>query len=364
MRINTQLQKIWTQEEIIKETQKHKTVRDWRNSSPTSYRRALDLNILKEAAKGLIVTLDDNPILSNQILIDDAAKYPTKREWLKHSRSNYKLAAKRKILDQITSHMPDSISHWTRDKIIKTAKNYDLLSNWRSDVFSGARFAPFFNCVDECLINFDTGRKIRVTNQEIIERSKKYKHWSDWVEAEGGSLSILAAQRGIRHLCGPYGSSRRNMRWTEEMLIDDAQRFKTRLEWQKGSPTAYQRAHDLKILEKCCVHMKVLRKRWTDDELIAEVRKYTDRLSWRKSSRATYSLAQRRGLMHECCAHMPNIEFRTRWTVEACLTEARKYSTKEEWRKNSRRSYDAAHRFQCIKECSKHMKSVPRGKRA
>ena len=61
--------------------------------------------------------------------------------------------------------------------------------------------------------------------------------------------------------------------------------------------------------------------------------------------------------LDECCNHMHRTKSKKGyWTKEICLSEAKKFKTKKDWNKYSRKSYGAAHKHNWIDICSKHMK--------
>jgi len=49
------------------------------------------------------------------------------------------------------------------------------------------------------------------------------------------------------------------------------------------------------------------------------------------------------------------------WTKEKCLVIAKKYTSRKEWRRNDKSSWNAANRLNCYEECTEHMEIIKNG---
>jgi hypothetical protein len=145
------------------------------------------------------------------------------------------------------------------------------------------------------------------------------------------------------------------LKWTEEKLIADALKYKTRKEWESYSNSAYQVARNRGLLDTCCGHMESGRFLWTDDNLIADALKYKTRSEWQRDSRSAYTTAHKRGLLDVCCAHMNAVYIF--WTIDALKADALKYKTRIEWRRDSYGAYQSAHKRKLLDVCCTHMES-------
>ena len=106
----------------------------------------------------------------------------------------------------------------------------------------------------------------------------------------------------------------KSIKRTNEEIHQEALKYKTRGEFCKFSPQAYQVARRRGILDKVCSHMPKHigfagknnpRYKWTFEMLHNEALKYNTRGEFHKNSRTAYNTAYRRGILNKICSHMP-----------------------------------------------------------
>ena len=96
-----------------------------------------------------------------------------------------------------------------------------------------------------------------------------------------------------------------NRKWTQEALENEAQKYNTRGDFLKGSPSAYMTAKRLKVFTAITGHMYAARFTWTLTMILNEAKKYQSRTDFFKSARSAYSAAVRLDILEEACEHMP-----------------------------------------------------------
>ena len=96
------------------------------------------------------------------------------------------------------------------------------------------------------------------------------------------------------------------------------------------------------------------KKYWTKEKCITEAKKYQYRNDFKKANYRCYSAALRHGWLDQCCAHMKIL--RKSWTLERCKEDALEYKTRTEWARKSKKAYDAACRRNWLDQCCSHMK--------
>ncbi|QHJ74358.1 hypothetical protein VH12019_00031 [Vibrio phage VH1_2019] len=150
------------------------------------------------------------------------------------------------------------------------------------------------------------------------------------------------------------------IKWTLELIKEDALKYKTRGEWQKKSISGYTAARRRDVIDECCAHMTDVKKPsgyWTIERLKEDALKYKTRSEWFEKS-SGYLTARSRGLIDECCAHMTeHTKPNGYWTIERLKEDALKYKTRSEWAKKSSGAYDAALRHDMLDDCCGHMKT-------
>jgi hypothetical protein len=95
-----------------------------------------------------------------------------------------------------------------------------------------------------------------------------------------------------------------NGTWCKERCAEEAKKYQSRAEFDRGSPSAYAACLRHGWMDEVCSHMKPLRTSWTK-EMCAEVaRKYGSRSTFATQDGAAYQAAAKRGWLDEICSHM------------------------------------------------------------
>ena len=136
-------------------------------------------------------------------------------------------------------------------------------------------------------------------------------------------------------------------------------------EWYKNDPKAYAAANKLGMVTNICEFFGWERQKnydknyWTYERCKEEALKYDMKERWKKSKSVSYHIARRNGWYHELSTHMiEGCKPRNYWTYELCKSEALKYEIKEQWKKGSPQSYQAAGRNGWYHELTTHMKNL------
>ena len=145
------------------------------------------------------------------------------------------------------------------------------------------------------------------------------------------------------------------IKWTFEMLKEEAKKYKTRGEFNTKSKGAYLSAYRKGILDQICAHMDPsINAPYTLDELQIEALKYTTRWEFQKKSHGEYQAAYRRGLLDKICGHM--VEVNHMWADEELKIEALKYKNRVEFQIKSSGAYQSARDRGILEEICSHMK--------
>ena len=97
-----------------------------------------------------------------------------------------------------------------------------------------------------------------------------------------------------------------NRKHTLESVKEEANKYKTRSEFEKGSGGAYQWAQRNGLLDEVCSHMEVVRSVWSLESVKEEAKKYNTRSQFQENSKGAYDWAHRNGLLDEVCGNMDN----------------------------------------------------------
>jgi predicted GIY-YIG superfamily endonuclease len=152
----------------------------------------------------------------------------------------------------------------------------------------------------------------------------------------------------------PYGH------WNiKENCLQESLKYKNRGEFQKGSSGAYISSLRNGWLDDVCSHMiEIIKPKgyWTKKNCKKEALKYTTRNEFQKESRSAYLKSLRNGWLDDICKHMIEIlKPKGYWTKENCKKEALKYTTRNEFRKGSSGAYISSRKNGWLDEVCSHM---------
>lgn len=209
------------------------------------------------------------------------------------------------------------------------------------------------------------GRK-RISNQECLDNAKKYNKRSDWHKF-GSYFYRYAKNQGnlfFEQCCSHMMNGRRDYFFTDDELINDAKKYKTRAEWDKKSPAMFGVANrkPKEFFEKCCTHMELQNQPWTKKKIFDIARKYKHSNDWLKGHPTSYVAAYKKfgkPFVKKCKYHMTRKDIR-KWSKKEILKESKKHINRSQWRLREEGSYAAARRygFHFFKKCTQHMNPI------
>ena len=149
---------------------------------------------------------------------------------------------------------------------------------------------------------------------------------------------------------------------TEEHMINCAKQCKTMTEFQKKFAGAYQRAREIGILSKITSHMRVVHRNLSDEELILIAKKCDTLKLLKKTDYSAYIIIHKRNLQSVAFKHMnlgrkPNGHWQNK---ENLRKDALLYDTKWDWHRNSNTAYGNAVKQPYFDEITSHMTKYAR----
>jgi len=95
--------------------------------------------------------------------------------------------------------------------------------------------------------------------------------------------------------------------------------------------------------------------KWTKQAIIDDARKYSTKVIWQENNESAYKSALKNGWLNEATSHMvSNVK---RWTKEEIVEDALKYKTKSDWRAFSKQAYQVAVKRGWRDDACLHMES-------
>jgi hypothetical protein len=246
-------------------------------------------------------------------------------------------------------------------KCAADAKKYNSRGEWSVKSGGGYRAARMNGWLNESCAHMKSRYKPSgFWNKENCKLDAlKYQSKNEWISASISAYSNAQKNGWLKECCDHMTVTRQS--WTLKLCLKEARRFQTKTDWSEGNQSSYQAARKNDWLEKCCKHMEIIRGKWTLETCHREANKYQTKKDWLAGSPGSYSAATKSGWVTECSKHMTVLM--GKWTKEACTNEARKFKTRSEWLVKSVGSYSAARASGWLKACSPHMENgrVARG---
>lgn len=96
-------------------------------------------------------------------------------------------------------------------------------------------------------------------------------------------------------------------------------------------------------------------KRWDKNSIILDARKFTSRTEWKDHSGGAYEAAKRNGWFEDAVAHMVLLAPHGVWNEDSIRQDALLYSSKSEWREKNSTTYLISWKHGWLEKFSSHM---------
>jgi very-short-patch-repair endonuclease len=325
----------------------------------------------------------------------EALKYSSRSEWQKDSPLSYRWATKNKWIEDCAGHMamsrmPDG--YWTLERCQEMAKNYTTKAQWRLEHRASFSRANKQGWINQCCEHMDTGGMWfgpASILEALLSHDVRYEmehRFKDSLEISRRpydfylpEFNLVIEFHGEQHLIG-WG--RRD---------EDAQSIQARdlfkKIWAKDHGIHYLEIKQWEISSKAEIIDRVIKElkkiakkeslsislirrdltksellkvknrlKWTKDACVTEASKYTTIKEWQLGSAGSYQAAFKKKWLEECSSHMDRrLHKKNHWTLAACIEDAQQYKTKSEWQQATRSGYSIAAKNKWIEKCTAHM---------
>ncbi len=332
----------WTYEMLKKEALKYDTRNEFKKGSYGAYQDANKKDILNDICSHMI----GNTKWTNYMIIKEALKYNNRNEFKKGSNA-YKSAKRRGILDEVCSHMIRQGNLYNRFIYIIEFENNSVYIGLTCNL-ERRKYEHIKKSSNKYIKEFMNNNIKYTFNSNYILYSADKAHEIECALIEkynNTNYNVLNISKG-----GELGSCNK---WTEEIIREEALKYKTKADFIKNNRNVYQSAQSSGMLDKICSHMSG-NINWLNDDMIEnESLKYNSRNEFKIGNNKAYEAARRKGILDEVCSHM--ITKHIIWTEEMIREEALKYNTRTEFKNNSG-GYKAAKRRGILDDVCSHMK--------
>ena len=139
-------------------------------------------------------------------------------------------------------------------------------------------------------------------------------------------------------------------KWNQESCYEEARKYSSRGGFKSGCPAAYAVARKKDWLDDYTwfkpAREQVPKDFWTYETCFQEAKKYKTKEAFRKGTNRAALVAWNNGWMDDYTWFEPAF----RWTKESCEAEARKYKTKTEFQKGNPGAYIHARKYGLLKD--------------
>jgi len=205
------------------------------------------------------------------------------------------------------------------------------------------------------------------THEKVKAEALKYQKKIDFKTAANGAVHY-AVKHGIYDEITSHMHSHGNVKWTHELVFEEAKKYSLREHFKLKSTGAYHYAKRNSLLNEICSHMKplesppVLEKSsslqtknrrivWTHELVREEAKKYSSKEQFRIVVPGAYRYAQRHDLLDTILIHTK----RGKWSYESALKEALKYQKRTQFKTGCRGAHSYAVKHGILDEICKHM---------
>ncbi len=200
---------------------------------------------------------------------------------------------------------------------------------------------------------------MKYTKQVITEEALKYTTRSDFQRESLGAYQAAKRNDLLNEVCS-HMILKRNNHWDKKTVHKEALKYSRRVDFQNGAKGAYIWALRRKIMDDVCSHMENKIRKTIPFDLCKETAlKYKTRVSFQKNDASIYMKALKKKWLDNICSHMENGLIT--YTESEIITRARKYKSRSEFEENDPRGYDLV-RHRGLKEIAyAHMGELKRG---
>ena len=287
----------------------------------------------------------------------ESLKYKHRKEFQKGCCSAYNTALKNKWLDEICSHMT----------VIGNLKNRCIYAIEFSDNF--VYIGLTYDITRRLKRHLeDTKSKVYIHKLEtgiepVIYKLTDYINYEVASKLEGDYLNKYKENNwNILNYAKTGGLGGNNLIWTKDKCEEEAKKYGNRFKFNFESPGAYRSALNNGWLDEICSHMvSPMQKHgyWTKEKCEEEAKKYKSKEEFKKKSSSAHWKASVNKWLDDICSHMVSpMQKHGYWTKEKCSEIALMYNNKNDFRKEYSGAYSSAWKNGWLDDICKHMKNT------
>ena len=388
----------WTIEKCKEVAKKYRTKTEFQKGSPGAYRYAR-INGLLDSFDWFEEIRNPNGYWTKERCVEEARKYKTKGDFLKGCSAAHSAAVRNGWLDDydwLIDQRIDVIKGQIDSVYVYVFEDTKVAYVGRTLMRRQKKRDKehIFNFEADKVASYALEHHIPVPPMKILESNltleeglDREDYWRKWYEQQGytmlnksatgigkGSLGGISHGKWNRRTCreeamkyksssefefnssGAYAAAIRNgwlndytwfavlkQEWNKKTCFTEAKRYKTRGEFYNGSRGAYIKALKTGWIDE----YTWLRSRQTKpagywdnyEHCYEEAKKYRNRRSFQRSCNGAYHKAFKNGWLDDYTWFEEMKKPNGYWNQETCYEEAKKYSTRSDFQRQSRGAY-------------------------
>lgn len=245
--------------------------------------------------------------------------------------------------------MRKPVKVWNYEACYEAAKGCTYRSELKNKCLQAYRTALKNGWIDDYIWFKTKGEAIAesktlYTKEFCYEEAKKYTSKIDFLRNSNRAY-VVAKQNGwIEDYTWLIQHKQYNGKYDYEYCYNEAKKYKTRKEFQTGCGCGYHHARINKWLDDYTwfVHPKVKNKKWNKETCYDEAKKYETLKEFAEKSSSCYSAALKNGWMGDYTWLKREQKTNRYWDYDNCFNEARKYSSRREFKEGNDSAYRSA----------------------
>jgi predicted GIY-YIG superfamily endonuclease len=279
-------------------------------------------------------------------LRDSASKYSSLKEWRKSEKGAYVTASRLGLLDELTQSMTKLIEHgyWTAERIKESALKYQHKGQWaraEQSAYNAASRLGIFEEVTAHMVPLGN-RKSRCI-YSITVTGTNFVYIGLTGNFKRRIRDHLETTRFVS-LAAQYG--------TESIVATQLTDYVASSEAQhkEAEFIAYYSANGYQLLNKAKAGaLGGVAVKWTSEAILEEAKKYSAVMDWVFGSPQSYAAASAHRLIEAATAHMERqIKAPGSWTREKIVEITSRFKSVKEWIIADQKSYQAAQRLRLL----------------
>lgn len=340
---------IWTKERCLAEAAKYPTLTALKNVLPGAYEK-----IRKK--KWLVTRVRVQSEWSLKRVREAAKKYSSRSDFKKAEPEAYAWGIKRYSLKQIAPHIEEVI-FWTEQRCREVATKYKTRSQFRDNCGGAFEFAKKKGFIDDL---FPVRPKVlKWTREACRQEFLKYETKNEFISKSRKAYEAASKNRWLPYIYGDLlPSSHKIRRWVYAYEFPDKSVY-VGLTYDLNRRNIAHTSSKLKNgLKKSTVHKHI-----TETQTIPNFVILTDNLQAEQAVTLENEWVKeyvRNGWKILNKAKTGSLGFGKKYSIEMCVIEAKKYTTRIDFRIYSSKYYDATIRNGWHDEVMGHLLSVRR----